>query len=201
MDMELTRLWKKGRNDEDTMEKEESNMKTLYAKKAVVIGLRFSALIDMALALCAVLSFIAEEMGSVVFYIILMIFYGYVGVYKGIKIYRTHWIKYGDGKVIIKRISKDRVNGRPTGKWQTREDEFLLEEIDFYGISWQVLGEFVEYHLSRRGAVSECFFQLKNGKRIGCEILYFDFEEEEIFFRYLFENTGIGFQGKLEKWK
>lgn len=49
-------------------------MKTLYAKKAVVIGLRFSALIDMALALCAVLSFIAGEMGSVVFYIILMIF-------------------------------------------------------------------------------------------------------------------------------
>ena len=85
--------------------------------------------------------------------------------------------------------------------FRSREDEFLLEEIDSYGMSWQVLGGFVEYHLSRRGAVSECFFQLKNQKRIGCETLYFDFEEEEKFFRYLFENAGIGFQGKLEKWK
>ncbi len=183
------------------MKKEESNMKTLYAKKAVVIGLRFSALIDITLAVCVVQPFIAGKTGTVAFYIILMLFYGYVGVYKGVKIYRTHWIKYGDGRVIIRRISKDRVNGRPTGKWQTREDEFLLEEIDSYGMSWQVLGGFVEYHLSRRGAVSECFFQLKNQKRIGCETLYFDFEEEEKFFRYLFENAGIGFQGKLEKWK
>lgn len=36
---------------------------------------------------------------------------------KGVKIYRTHWIKYGGGKVIIRRISKDRVNGKPTGKY------------------------------------------------------------------------------------
>jgi hypothetical protein len=50
--------------------------------------------------------------------------------------------------------------------WENREDTFLLEEIDAYGLSWQVLGSYVEYHRSSgRFLTTECFFRLKNGKK------------------------------------
>ncbi len=78
------------------------------------------------------------------------------------------------GEVIIRRVSKELVNGLPSGKWLDREDEFLLEEIEAYGLSMQVLGTFVEYHKSNRGSLTtECFFQLKDGRRIGYETGYF----------------------------
>ena len=97
-------------------------------------------------------------------------------VYDGMKTYRTHWIKYGNGKVVICRFSKECVNGSPKGKWKLREDEFLFEEIDRYGRSEQVLGYDVEYYRNSAsrmkmygGFEGEAFFQLKNGKKNGME--------------------------------
>lgn len=52
------------------------------------------------------------------------------GIFPSIKIYCTHWIKYGDGRVIIKRARKELVNGRPAGKWKIGEEEFLLEDME-----------------------------------------------------------------------
>ena len=171
------------------------SMKTLYAKKALLTGLIFSVLASIPIALWIAYFFITGKTWGGLFCIIPLLFYNYVGIYKGIKIYCTHWIKYGDGKVIIRRISKNLVNGKPTGKWQKREDEFLLEEIDSYGMSWQVLGQFVEYHLeSRRRIASECFFQMKTGKRLGYEVRIYLPEELEEFYRYISEEAGIEFQ-------
>ncbi len=113
-------------------------------------------------------------------------------LFAGLKTYYTHWIKYGDGKVIIRRVSKELINGLPSGKWLDREDEFLLEEIEAYGLSMQVLGTFVEYHKSNRGSLTtECFFQLKDGRRIGYETGYYTRKTEREFFSYILKGTGL----------
>lgn len=117
------------------------------------------------------------------------------GICPCIKIYCTHWIKYGDGKVIIKRARKELVNGRPVGKWKREEEEFLLEDLESCGMSLPVLGEYVEFNpVMRYGISKECFFQLKNGKKLGCEVKYYVPEDLEELFRYIYEGTGIIFQ-------
>lgn len=60
-----------------------------------------------------------------------------LGVFAGLRIYLTHWIRYGDGKVTIRRVSKERVNGRPSGKWENREDTFLRYLYESMGIALQ----------------------------------------------------------------
>lgn len=119
------------------------------------------------------------------------------GICPCIKIYCTHWIKYGDGKVIIKRARKELVNGRPAGKWKGEEEEFLLEDLESCGMSLPVLGEYVEFNpIMKYGISEECFFQLKNGKRLGCEVKYYAAEDLDELFRYIYEETGIIFQEK-----
>lgn len=131
--------------------------------------------------------------GFVLVTIVLLVYLS--GVCPGIKIYCAHWIKYGDGKVIIKRLRKDLVNGRPVGKWKKEEEEFLLEELESCGVSLPVLGEYVEFHpIMRHGVSKECFFQLKDGRRLGSEMKYYLPEEMEGLFRYIYEETGIVFQ-------
>lgn len=117
------------------------------------------------------------------------------GIFPSIKIYCTHWIKYGDGRVIIKRARKGLVNGRPAGKWKIGEEEFLLEDLKSCGMSLLVLGECVEFNpIMRYGISKECFFQLKNGKRLGREVKYYAPEDMEELFRYIYEEVGIKFQ-------
>lgn len=119
------------------------------------------------------------------------------GICPCIKIYFTHWIKYGDGKVIIKRARKELVNGRPAGKWKREEEEFLLEDLESCGMSLPVLGEYVEFNpVMRYGISKECFFQLNNGKKLGCEVEYYAAEDLDELFRYIYEETGIIFQEK-----
>jgi hypothetical protein len=109
------------------------------------------------------ISLVSIIMGLVIYSILLIL----VGAFGGLRIYCTHWIKYGNGKVVIRRVSKERVNGRAVGKWENREDTFLLEEIDTYGLSWQVLGNYVEYHRSSgKSLTTECFF-VKGREKIG----------------------------------
>lgn len=117
------------------------------------------------------------------------------GVCPGIRIYCTHWMKYGDGKVVIKRLRKELINGRPTGRWKSGEEEFLLKDLESCGVSLPVLGEYVEYHpIMSYGVSKECFFQLKNGKMQGNEMRYYLPEEMDELFRYIYEETGIVFQ-------
>lgn len=170
-------------------------MRTLHAIGALILCLAFSGVSGMILILLGINAFWEGRMDEGIFLIIGAILFILFGVFAGLRIYRTHWIRYGDGKVTIRRVSKERVNGRPVGKWENREDTFLLEEIDCYGLSWQVLGQYVEYHRSSgRSLTTECFFQLKNGKRIGYETAYYTRKGEEVFWRYLYEGTGIALQ-------
>ena len=113
-----------------------------------------------------------------------------------IKIYLTNWIKYGEGKVIIRRVSKDldystSMYGRPIGKWESKEDEILLEEIESYGYTWALLGmgRTVEYHGSGRYQIEYCFL-LKDGKKVGFNMMYYGMEIDALF-RYIYEAPGI----------
>lgn len=170
-------------------------MKTLYANGALILCLAFSGVPGVILILLGINAFGEGRMDEGIFLIIGVILFILFGAFAGLRIRRTHCIRYGDGKVTIRRVSKERVNGRPVGKWENREDTFLLEEIDCYGLSWQVLGQYVEYHRSSGGSLAtEVFFQLKNGKRIGYETAYYTRKGEEDFWRYLYEGTGIAFQ-------
>lgn len=163
-------------------------MKTLRAKGALRLCLAFSAVPGIILILLGINALWEGRMDEGIFSMIGAILFVLLGVFAGLRIYRTHWIRYGDGKGTIRRVSKECVNGRPVGKWENREDTFLLEEIDSYGLSWQVLGQYVEYHRSSgRSLTTEMFFQLKNGKRIGYETVYYTRKGEEAFLRYLKE--------------
>ena len=170
-------------------------MKTLHAKGSLVLCLAFSGLPSGILILLSVNEFWNGYIDDGIFLMLCSMMFLLLGAFAGIRIYCTHWIRYGNERVVIKRVSKDRVNGRPVGKWKNREDTFLLEEIEAYGLSWQVLGYYVEYHRSSGGSLTtEVFFQLKNGKRIGYEMGYYTRRAEEEFFRYIYDNTGIEFQ-------
>ena len=112
------------------------------------------------------------------------------------KIYLKNWIKYGEGKVIIRRVSKDldystSMYGRPTGKWKSKEDEILLEEIESYGYTWALLGmgRTVEYHGFSQHQIEYCFL-LKGGRKVGFNMMYYG-KETEALFRYIYEATGI----------
>lgn len=170
-------------------------MRTLHAIGALILCLAFSGVPGVILILLGINAFGEGRMDEGICLIVGAILFILFGAFAGLRIYCTHWIRYGDGKVTIRRVSKERVNGRPVGKWENREDTFLLEEIDCYGLSWQVLGQYVEYHRSSgRSLTTECFFQLKNGKRIGYETAYYTRKGEEVFWRYLYEGTGIALQ-------
>ncbi|MCM1083439.1 MAG: hypothetical protein NC393_04885 [Clostridium sp.] len=170
-------------------------MKTLRAKGALILNLAFSGVPGVIIILLGINAFCEGHIDEGIWFVFVSMLFVLVGLFAGLRIYCTHWIQYGDGKVVIRRVSKDRINGRPIGKWKNREDTFLLEEIDAYGLSWQVLGYYVEYHRSSGGSLTtEYFFQLKNGKRIGYEIVYYTRKEEKEFLRYIYEKTGIEFQ-------
>lgn len=170
-------------------------MKTLRANGALRLCMAFSGVPAIILILLGINALWEGNMDSGIFLISISVLFILFGGIVGLRIYRTHWIRYGDGNVTIRRVSKEMVNGRPVGKWENREDTFLLEEIDSYGLSWQVLGRYVEYHRSSgKSLTTECFFQLKNGKKVGFEMVYYTRKGEEEFFHYIFNGTGIGFQ-------
>lgn len=170
-------------------------MKTLRAKGAVILSFAFTGMPSIIFILLGADEFWKGDIKSGIFYIfVLPIPCILLGALAGIRIYRTHWIRYGEGKIIIRRVSKERVNGRPVGKWENREDEFLVQEIESYGLAWQTLGHYVEYHLSNRGKVTnECFFQIRGGKQVGFEMMYYTKKLQELF-DYIYDETGIEFK-------
>ncbi len=170
-------------------------MKTLHAKGALRLCLAFFGVPSGILIFLSINEFWDGDIDDGIFLMLCSMMLLLLGAFVGIRIYCTHWIRYGNESVVIKRVSKERINGRPVGKWKNREDTFLIEEIEAYGLSWQVLGHYVEYHRSSgRSLTTECFFQLKNGKIIGYETVYYTRREEEEFFRYIYDKTGIEFQ-------
>lgn len=171
-------------------------MKTLHAKGALILCLAFSGVPSVILILLGVNEFWEVDIDDGIFLVLCSILFILLGVFAGIKIYCTHRIQYGNGRVVIKRVSKELINGRPVGKWKKREDIFLIEEIDAYGLSWQVLGHYVEYHRSSaRSLTTECFFQMKDGRQVGFEMVYYTKKLQELF-DYIYDETGVEFKSK-----
>lgn len=171
---------------------EEMKMQTIHTKGALIYSLGLGGVIGMIWILSGGHFLWKADNGGYPL-IFMGIFCFLLFAYAGLKIYYTHWIKYGDGKIVIRRVSKELVNGSiPVGKWENREDEFLLEEIEAYGLSMQVFGTYVEYHKSsRRSLTTECFFQFKDGRKIGYETGYYTRKQEREFFDYIWKETGI----------
>lgn len=170
-------------------------MKTLRAKSALVLAIIVPVAPSFMFTLIGVEAFlqgrIEDCIGVIIIEIILILF----GVYIGGKLYIPHWIRYGNGRVVISRVSKERVDGKAVGRWKRREDEFLLEEIVAYGLSLQALGHYVEYHYTNEGKFPrEAFFKLKDGKRIGYEIMFYTAKQTVEFWKYIQDETGIVFQ-------
>ena len=168
--------------------------KRIYAKSALLVCLIFMIPIVICL-LWGIYKIvernIADSIGLIALFIYFLLLNGYAGFCQG-----SHWIKYGNGKVVVRRVSKECVNDRPVGKWKKREDTFSLEEIETYGLSRKVLGHDLERHFckSYKAPSLECFFRLKSGKMIGCSIEFYPRREMKAFFTYLYEKTGIPLQ-------
>ena len=177
-------------------------MKILHAYGALVISLGTAVGASIMIIWVSLLVMMEGNIDDVMFLGLFILILFLVAAVGGLRIYCTHWIMYGNDKIVIRRVSKERVNGRAVGKWKNREDTFLLEEIEAYGLSWPVLGQCVEYHRSSGGSLTtEVFFQLKNGKKIGFEMGYYTKAIDE-FIQYIHDKTGIEFQdGKKEKSK
>lgn len=174
-------------------------MKTLHAKKELLVRVGLSGVVSIICILLSVyIAFLNRSEGDRIAAIVSLILYAIcllsLGAFLGIYAYRTHWIQYGNGKVVIRRISQARVNGGPM---ENKEDTFLLEEIDSYGLSLQVLGHYVEYSGNKNPV--ECFFKLKNGKIIGFQIGCYTRRQQKEFIRYIYENTRIEFQMSKNK--
>lgn len=177
------------------MERGTNDMKTLRARRTVLFSMIFTAFPVVIFGIWIAYNFGKGQTGYGLLSVAILCFYLFIGVHSAARIYRTHWVRYGNGKVTIKRVSKDIVNDRPVGKWKDREDEILLDEIGSYGLSRTVLGHNIEY--DRRGiipSVQECFFRLKDGRWLGFEMGHFMEQEREELFRYIYEETGIKFQ-------
>lgn len=177
-------------------------MKTMRAKRTVLFNMMFTAFPAVIFGSWIVYCFWKGRVGYGLIYVAIFSFYLFIGIHSAVRIYRTHWIKYGNGKVIIKRVSKELFNNKPTGRWQNREDEISLDEIKSYGLSRTVLGYNIEY--DRRGivpSVQECFFQLKDGRWLGFEMGHFTEQEREELFCYIYERKGIKFQDTNPKLK
>lgn len=173
---------------------ESAEYKRIYAKSALLMCLIFM----IPIVICLIVGIYkivehntADSIGLIALFIYFLLLNGYAGFSQG-----SHWIKYGNGKVIVRRVSKECVNDRPVGKWKKREDAFSLEEIEVYGLSRKVLDHDLERHFckSYKAPSLECFFRLKNGKMIGCSIEFYPRREMKAFFTYLYEKTGIPLQ-------
>lgn len=179
--------------------KRREHMKTLHAYRGFIAVGAVGYTPGIIMILFDVLIGVFDDWGNTSIVDIVMSFlFILLGTLIGIVIYCTHSIRYGNGRVVIRRYSKELVDGRPVGKWKIREDEFSLKEIDVYGYSNRRLGGYgdVEYHINSgaRWGIDEVFFQLKDKKRIGYVGGYYTRKAANEFFRYIFEETGKEFQ-------
>lgn len=77
-------------------------MKVLHAKVALISNIGIFLMPGIVFILLAIACFLEEAADYGVPLIVLTIIGILIGTFMGMKIYCTHWIKYGDGKVVIR---------------------------------------------------------------------------------------------------
>lgn len=171
-------------------------MKTLHTKRTSVLGVVFLGTLEIMYVSAEIYTLgHLSVFGSVLSIAGLIFCLELVRI--DIWVRSTHWVKYGEGKIIIRRVSKLMENGRPVGKWKDREDEFLLEQIELFGLSRLLLKKPLEYHRTVR--YTEVFFKLKDGRTVEFVYsLYTSKQVDELFF-YIYNETGMKMTEKLNK--
>lgn len=168
-------------------------MKILRAKGALIGTLGIFGGCSLSMVIFAVGIFGDGDVEDGIAMLVLAIILVLIGLFMGLRIYCTHWIQYGNGKVLIRCVINIGGHG-PIGCWVKSEDEFLVEDIEAYGLSMDVLPHSVAYHRSSGGRLeTECFFRLKSGEMIGYEVQYYSGKEIEAFYRYIADETGLRF--------
>lgn len=88
-------------------------MKTLWANGALRLCMALSGVPAIILILLGINALWEGNMDSGIFLMSISVLFILFGGIVGLRIYRTHWIRYGDENVTIRRFSKEMVNGRP----------------------------------------------------------------------------------------
>ncbi|MBD5495340.1 MAG: hypothetical protein HDR12_13475 [Lachnospiraceae bacterium] len=153
-------------------------MKTLRAKGGLAMNFAYFGVIGVILIILGIAYAWEEDIGFLILSIIVIIPFNLLAGLACLGRYRQNSITYGNGRVVIRRYGREIVDGIPVGKGKIREDEFLLEELESYGLSYN----------------TEVFFRLKDGKLIGYAKRDYTRKQEKEFFSYIYEKTGIEFQ-------
>lgn len=112
------------------------------------------------------------------------------------KHYRTHWLMYGDGKIIVRRITGKYLNtyGGMETDCISREDEVLLEELAAYGFSNQFMNgktKGADVQGGNYNFYMELFFELKNGKKIWYNACGCRDKDMRDLQQYIYDETGL----------
>lgn len=171
-------------------------MKTLNAKGGFAYNFAFTGIPGVVLIVLGIVCLLQNgSMGELILAVTVTIMLNLLTVFSGINAYRQNSITYGNGKIIIKHVGREYVDGVAVGGWKIKEDEFLLEELESYGMSWDILGHSVEDCPGNRVSVaSEAFFKLKDGRTIGYALICYTRWQANELFRYIQEETGLEFQ-------
>lgn len=117
-----------------------------------------------------------------------------ISILSSVKMYLTHYIEYGNGKIIIKQDYKEVVDKKPVGKWKSRESEIMVESIVRYGNSWEVLGRRIEFTHSCGNVYLqkvEYFLELSSDEIIGFDAAFYTKKQLGGLFQYIYNETGI----------
>lgn len=106
------------------------------------------------------------------------------------KSYRRHCISYGNGKIIIKRERKRVENGRLARKWEVREDEMALRDIQWYGSL--LLGESAEFLSDGYTSIRQHFYIcINSGEHFEFVSTHYTKGQIQELCRYIEEYTGM----------
>ena len=111
-------------------------MKTLGAKGGLAINFVCSGVMGVILIILVIAYAWEEDIGLLILSIIVIIPFNLLVGLACLDRYRQNSITYGNGRVVIRRYSREIVDGIPVGEGKIREDEFFLEELESYGLSY-----------------------------------------------------------------
>lgn len=175
-------------------------MKRIYAKSCLVAG---GYLIGSCIFL--LLLILPEDKEMI---ILLVLVYLYIGIgLGGLWInFKYHRIEYGEGKLILYRISKDVKEKRPVGKWKIREDQIEVKDLLRYGYARDIIGSCLEWDKFTFSGYANVWrfenqivFMTKDHKMASISPKFFTSKQIKEVIRYIYRETGILPEGTFRK--